>query len=90
MIINVNEKLRINSENQQWQIHKLSGKLKTGEPKWVSIYYYSNLQDAAQRLFTMQVMDINSSDIQEILNKMDSIGREIKSAVRPFDELDIA
>jgi hypothetical protein len=89
MIININEKLRINSETQQWQIQKLSGKMKTGEPYWKSIYFYSNLQDAAQRLFTMQVMDINSSDIQEILNKMDSIGREIKNAVRPFDELEL-
>lgn len=71
MILNLNDKYRINSDSVQWITQKLT-KGKKGD-KWSNLGYYSNFESALTSLSEYRIRKINSDVPDKILKAVKEI-----------------
>jgi hypothetical protein len=94
MIININEKYRIHSNESTWDVERLSDPKKDCQNRekskgnWLKVAYCSSLINAMNYCLQYQIRLISDQrNIHEILEEIDKIGKEIKSAFENTQEI---
>ncbi len=94
MIIPINREWRIKSTEHSWDAQKLTSKnherSKTySESQWITMAYCSTLFQAVRWIYQRRIRGIEGDIPERILERMQAIEEEMRSALRRFDEPDI-
>jgi len=92
MILPIDEKWRIKSDEYCWHIQYLKGMRKnrqTGEleENWVSRRYYQSISKAAHGLAELELMSGDTKTLAEALDAVRSVSERLSMALTPHIEI---
>ena len=88
MIIRVNDKYRITSNSNCWQVEKRKSDRKNGSERWQPLYYHADLEGALVSLAELQIRLIpDGATVEEIKARLGEIRDECVTASKLLLEL---
>lgn len=88
MIISVNKNLRIESDENNWIVSRYAGKCK-GTDRWKPVSFHGTLETAVNALFRRGVRKIESDIPEKIMEAVESLRDDIRSALRRLDDVSL-
>lgn len=83
MILPINDKWRIRSEDRQWCVEELRGR--GDKAVWQSVSYHRKLEQAANSLLQRRVRRSEAVGVQEVIDAIDRIEKELVQALSWFN-----
>jgi len=83
MEIRIDDEFQIATDSRNWMIQKKT--LVKNEIYWESIAYFGSLRHAVKYLAEYQIRALELSDVNKIINAIDSIQFVLSKALKPYD-----